>query len=132
MSMRISDGALIASLLMLGGCGGGSDPLAVVENTAAAKAEEDGRILCALGGSADFTRGCTVTGRGTPVLTISHPDGGFRRFAIVDDGRGLAVADGAEQAQVVVTQPGRVEVTVVKDRYILPATTGDQTGAVTP
>jgi hypothetical protein len=56
------------------------------------------------------------------ILTLRHPDGGFRRFRIVTDGRGLAPADGAEKAKITLIADKRIEVTVGEDRYRLPAT----------
>ena len=56
------------------------------------------------------------------VLTIRHPDGGFRRLRITADGRGVIAADGAEPARVSVIGPADIEVAVGGDRYRLPAT----------
>lgn len=52
-------------------------------------------------------------------VIVRHPDGAFRRFETGVPGRGLVVADGAQQA--VVTDRGTfVEVRVGSDRYHLP------------
>jgi len=54
-------------------------------------------------------------------LVVRHPDGAFRRFKVLKDGRGVAVADGADQAET--TLSGEVlEVQVGSDRYRFPAT----------
>lgn len=56
------------------------------------------------------------------VLTIRHPDGGFRRLRVVEDGRGLVAADGAEAARVTLVNEDEIEVVIGKDHYRLPAT----------
>lgn len=78
------------------------------------------KTLCAFGENASFERLCDrelVEG----ILTIRHPDGGFRRFQIVTDGRGLIAADGAEPATVATVGTDMIEVKVAGDRYRLPA-----------
>lgn len=92
--------------------------------------EDDSQIDCALGGSGSFERECAVERSvfdGALFLTVRHPDGGFRRFEVVGDGRGLAVADGAEFAEITVGD-GRIDVAVGADRYRFPATIGDAQG----
>ncbi len=67
-------------------------------------------IECALAGATEFARDCGVERSredGALVLTVRHPDGGFRRFAVTDDGRGLVAADGAEPAAVSLNGTGR-------------------------
>lgn len=88
---------------------------------AATAAVVDDRIECALAGVDQFARACTVE-RSGPTLTVRHPDGGFRRFQITDEGRGLVAADGASSATVRAIADARIEVTVDGDRYRLPAT----------
>jgi hypothetical protein len=58
------------------------------------------------------------------MLTLRHPDGSFRRFNVLTNGRGLASADGAERARIVLLGDRRIEVTVGEDRYRLPVTLG--------
>jgi myo-inositol-hexaphosphate 3-phosphohydrolase len=85
-------------------------------------AEED-RIDCALDGQLEFARECAVErsrADGDLILVVHHPGGGFRRFQIVDDGRGVIAADGADDAQVTVV-PAGIRVVVADDSYILPA-----------
>ena len=92
---------------------------------------DDGRLDCALAGSDLFKRNCAlerIESDGRQELVIRHPDGGFRRFALVSDGRGLVTADGAETAQIALADNGRIIVSVGDDRYRLPAklkSTGD-------
>ena len=87
-------------------------------------AEGDEHIACAVGGSGELARVCAVESNeddGTLFLTVRHPDGGFRRFEVLKDGRGLATADGAViGANVLVGK--ELEVTVGSDRYRFPAT----------
>ncbi len=116
MFMRISSLALVACLTGCGGSGGVPD-----------KAEVDGaeEIACALAGTPDVKPACAVersSGADGLVLTIHHPDGGFRRLLVTADGRGVVAADGAESAVVKPLDKGLIEVTVGGDRYQLPAT----------
>lgn len=104
----------LVAIALLGGCGGGGDPLPAAED----------RIECALGGASDFARHCWVErqSEGSSLyLTVRHEDGGFRRFEVIEGGRTLRAADGVETAQFTV-QNGQVEVAVGSDRYLLPVT----------
>ena len=113
MFLRISSAAL---LLALAGCsgkpaaGGPDDP-------------EAERIACALADAKTFTSACVVERSqqgGKNVLTITHPDGGFRRFEVLADGRSLATLDGADPVEV--TPNGKdTEITVGDDHYLFPA-----------
>lgn len=81
------------------------------------------RIACAVGGAKDFSDSCAVDRVNTDgklTLVVRHPDGAFRRFAVVTDGRGLVVADGAEQAKTAV-DGDKLAVSVGSDRYLFPA-----------
>lgn len=85
------------------------------------------RIECALGEGANFAADCLVersASGDTRVVTVRHPDGGYRRFEQVDDGRGLVAADGADEA-VVNLSDGVLEIAVAQDRYRFPATETD-------
>lgn len=112
----------LAALLLTGGCGdvngsGGEEPARV-------KAEEE-RVECAPAGAGEFRRTCTVErveGAEGTVLTVRHPDGGFRRLLVTTDGRGVVAADGADKAVVSIIDDDRIEVAVAGDRYRLPAT----------
>lgn len=87
--------------------------------------DEANRIACAIAPATVFARTCIIenandaTGR---LLTIRHPDGGFRRFRITTDGRGVITADGAEPAAIAVTRNNEIEVSIGGDRYRFPAT----------
>lgn len=102
--------------------------LLLLSGAAACSTEPDradqSRVACAIG-SADFASDCTVEQAATPegtVLTIRHPDGGFRRLVTTRDGRGVVPADGAEGASVKLIGNGQIEVQVGNARYRLPAT----------
>ncbi len=98
--------------------------VAACSDEAPTVAEGGEQIACALGGGAGFTPVCAVDRAqvdGHGVLVVRHPDGGFRRFAVLADGRGLAAADGAEVAQVAVAEK-LLEVRVGEDRYRFPFT----------
>jgi hypothetical protein len=88
----------LALTLSLAACGGNEvDDLKNAESDAADEAARDGKIECALAGSLAFERSCTteqIAGSDGKILVIRHPDGGFRRFDILTDGRGLAPGQG--------------------------------------
>lgn len=101
---------------MLTACGSGEDG-------AAGNAPGVETIPCAIAGAGAFANDCVVERArvdGALHLIVRHPDGGFRRFEVVQDGRGLVVADGAETA--VARLNGEVlEVAVGADRYRFPS-----------
>ncbi|MEO1044970.1 MAG: hypothetical protein AAFX04_05985 [Pseudomonadota bacterium] len=107
--------------------GGGSD--ASNDSAAAAVARDDGTLSCALGGVEEFTRSCDIerlsNDEGKQMI-FRHPDGGFRRFLVVTDGRALVAADGADDAIVTIIGENRIEVQVENDRYQLPARVADK------
>ncbi|KLI64014.1 hypothetical protein [Aurantiacibacter marinus] len=79
-------------------------------------------VECALSGAAGFAADCTMERGevdGQRLLTVRHPDGGFRRFELGVPGRGIVTADGVEQANVE-RGNGLIEVRVGSDRYRLP------------
>lgn len=111
--MRTSSGALSLLLVACAPEAGESPP-----------PDADDLIECALAGAGPFARDCAVEQIGEPgarTLVVRHPDGGFRRFEVLTDGRGLASADGADQARIAVRGEG-IEVSVGADRYRFPAT----------
>ncbi|KRA84634.1 hypothetical protein ASD76_05570 [Altererythrobacter sp. Root672] len=80
-------------------------------------------VECALAGAGAFERTCAIessVGAEGLVLTVLHPQGGFRRFTVVSDGRTVSSADGAQLASVTPREDG-IEVTVGLDRYRIPA-----------
>ncbi|MEO6152271.1 MAG: hypothetical protein ABIT09_02635 [Croceibacterium sp.] len=107
------------ALMLVAGCGRQTADAYPVAAQAAGDA-----IDCALAGSAGFSHDCTVErvkADSGLQLVVRHPDGGFRRFEVLTDGRGLATADGAQAAKVTV-RDGGIEVSVGTDRYRFPAT----------
>lgn len=87
--------------------------------------DNDGKLSCALAGADKFTRTCALQklsdDNGNQMI-FRHPDGGFRRFLIVTDGRGLVSADGADEAAINIVNDKIIEVSINDDRYQLPAT----------
>jgi hypothetical protein len=124
--MRISSAVL--PLVLLAACGQQpADPAALSNAIDNAQANAGGgeRVECAAAGATTFARNCTVERTGSAeglILTVRRPDNGFRRLLVVNDGRGVIAADGAEAAKVTVIGDGRIEVAIGGDRYRLPAT----------
>ena len=121
MSMPISDRAVALVLLCLAltAC---DERAGAPKGPFASHSGEGGGVAdCAVGGSVDWARNCPVEQDGD-ILTLRHADGGFRRFRIVKDGRGLETADGAERSSVAVIGKGQIELSVGQDRYRMPAT----------
>lgn len=144
MSTRISDrtfalGAVMVLAASLAACSqsptANQSTLAEAEAQARSEAADDGKIDCMLVGGAAFLRACEIErGRdddGAMILTIRHPDGGFRRLLIANDGRGVLAADGAEQAVVTTISPREIEVALGGNRYRLPATVKPGAAAAT-
>lgn len=126
--MRIFSAVLI--LTLLAGCEiRREDDQPAAQATLAA--DDPNAIACALRGSDEFRRQCSVERARegeTLFLVVHHPDGGFRRFEVLKDGRGLAVADGADEATLAI-EGDLLAVTVADDRYRFPATIGGAGGA---
>jgi hypothetical protein len=126
MSTPISNYSLAATLcLLLGACGSNTEAdLEAAEGQTAEEAALQGKIECALAGSTDFSRKCTterVSGPEGQMLVVRHADGGFRRFKILTDGRGLAPADGFDETKIIILKNGMIEVSSGDDKYRLPA-----------
>ena len=126
MSMPISKAiCLLAATLSLAACGGTeSESLQQAEASADEAAALDGKVECALAGSNIFERTCTterIANADGQMLVIRHADGGFRRFRILTDGRGLAPADGFDETKIALIENGMIEVTSGDDKYRLPA-----------
>lgn len=122
---------IIFAWLAIAGCGSPEedaiDTLDEAEAEATSRAAESGLVPCALAGAEEFGVDCTLDrsrGEEGLILTIRHPDGGFRRLRVTDDGRGVIAADGAEQAIVSLRGDRGIEVALGGDRYRLPATVG--------
>lgn len=79
-------------------------------------------IACAPDGSSAWIR-CAVTREthdGATILTVTEPEGGFRRLLIDAEGK-PDTADGAARALVSSGSKGTVEIAVDDGRYRLPA-----------
>ena len=82
-------------------------------------------IACAPGGASSFDSTCTVERAdidGARLLTVFHPDGGFRRFEQLADGSGLAVVAGADELTQTLNGD-TLEIAIAGNRYRFPATT---------
>lgn len=122
MSLRISSAVLS---LMLAGCGGPS------ENVVSANVQEVGsdlpaeppaeRVACAQADD-DYRPVCTIerlaTHDGT-IVTVRHPDGGFRRLRLRGNGSVVA-ADGAVSPTVIARSDANIDVAIGDMRYRLP------------
>ncbi|MBP6379663.1 MAG: hypothetical protein KA312_04515 [Sphingorhabdus sp.] len=109
---------ILTASIMLAGCGEES------ASQAGDGASSANRIECALAGSNSFERACsteTMPGEKGKMLVVRHPDGGFRRFNILTDGRGLAPADGFDDTAINLIGGGMIEVSSGDDKYRLPA-----------
>jgi hypothetical protein len=88
----------------------------------AASGPAGGLIDCAIGSAAQFTHDCTmeqVEQNGRRFVIVRHPDGGFRRFEVLDGGRSVAAADGAEAAAIS-SNGESMDVAIDGDRYRIP------------
>lgn len=124
MCTRISERlAPLAALGLLAACGADAPEPERVEERRAEAADDSGRILCAVG-NVDLTRDCTidrtVDDSGT-TLAVRRPDGGFHRLLVTKDGTGVAAADGAQAASVVIVGGSEIDVTIGDARYRIPA-----------
>ncbi|MGL5838764.1 MAG: hypothetical protein ACRCY3_09725 [Sphingorhabdus sp.] len=132
MCTRIYNLFLLAALTALAGCDSGKKTLADAEREAAGDAAEAGKVDCALAGSSKFERVCTtetLSASSGNMLVIRHPDGGFRRFDILTDGRGLTPADGFDETAIKILNDGMIELRSGDDSYRLPAAIkGSKTG----
>ena len=62
-----------------------------------------------------------MPGENGKMLVIRNPNGGFRRFNILTDGRGLSPADGFDETTINLIGGGMIEVSSGDDKYRLPA-----------
>jgi hypothetical protein len=113
--------SVVLAVGLLAACKPASDGEASRE--AAGPVDNDTTIACALNGAKTFDTVCQVervAGQdGLINVIVRHPDGAFRRFDVLDDGRGLAVADGAQQA-ISRIEGDKFELAVDRDRYRFP------------
>ena len=117
---------LIAAAIFLAGLSGcGSDAgSSAPDEDEPTQAASNGKVECALAGSDSFERVCSteqISANGDVMLVIRHPDGGFRRFNILTDGRGLAPADGFDETRISLLDNNMIAVESGDDTYRLPA-----------
>ena len=115
----------LAAVLLLAGCSKGDAPPAQGGSGSAETAPEaaEERISCALAGAAEFVPDCLIErsqSNGDDLVIVRHPDGGFRRFALIDKGTRIATADGVEEVKAEL-KGGFLEVKVADDRYRFPS-----------
>lgn len=80
-------------------------------------------LSCAIGGIPKFESVCSVerdVAGDTLFLVVRNPDGGFRRFEVLPDGKGISPADGTQTAEVT-TKGEVVTVKIDEDLYQIPA-----------
>jgi len=83
-------------------------------------------IPCQLAGATSFETVCSIERSNSAdgaIVTLRHPDGGFRRLIATRDGRAVIAADGAEAASVRMSGTSDIEISLGGDRYRLPAKT---------
>ncbi len=106
-------------LLALAACGQGG----VAEKGADAAKAAFKTIPCALGDAQQFTPACKVEEQvveGQTFWIVWHPDGGFRRFQMIDNTTRIATADGADEVEMT-RDGGEFIVKAGTDRYRFPA-----------
>ena len=106
--------SIVAGIAMVAGCSSEAPPAP----------EPEGQLIpCAIGPGTDFEPVCTgeqiTSEEGADVFIIHHPDGSFRRFEMLPDGKGVALADGADELTQEVEGDDLV-ITLERSRYRLP------------
>jgi hypothetical protein len=84
---------------------------------------EPSTVPCALRGAKSYSAECRIEREvrdGRTIITVRHPDGGFRRLVESADGLRYSAADGA-QAVEIVPNGKEIEVTLGDDHYLFPA-----------
>lgn len=81
-------------------------------------------VDCAIGNTEKFVPECFAEDSRVGerrFITVRSKNGAFRRFEMVNDGRGVVAADGADEATAKWSAQGVLEVAVGGDRYRFPA-----------
>ena len=123
MFLRISSAAIVA--LVLAACSSGGDAGDSVGTDGASATSAAQTVPCALAGSRSFTAQCgleTSNSDGKSIVTLRHPDGGFRRLIALEGGKRYAAADGSDEV-VLEVNGAEIEVTLGDDHYLLPGPT---------
>ena len=116
---QISKVGLIA-LLSLSACSDEDAEIAEAQEAALV----GNKIECALNGTEEFTASCAterVASDEETILMIRHNDGGFRRFRLLTDGRGLETAEGFDNSRIDILDDEYIILSSGKDRYKLKA-----------
>ena len=122
-------GSAIVIALLLSACSSGGDAgqQAAVQAQGgaadAAKPDAPGSVPCALAGARSFTGSCKVerlTAGGKTIITVRHPNGGFRRLVELEGGKRFAAADGSDEVSIE-RNGSEIEVTLGDDHYLFPA-----------
>ena len=82
------------------------------------------KIECALNGADEFSKICAterVSAEDGTILMIRHSDGGFKRFRILTDGRGLEAAEGFNDSHIEIIDENHIILSSGNDRYKLKA-----------
>lgn len=125
MYLRISSAFMLAALLAACSSNNATDAEAAsaAGRTGSGTPGAVASVPCALVGAKSFTADCSVereVRQGKTLVTVHHPDGGFRRLIELEGGKRFAAADGSDQVSIVAN--GReVEVTLGDDHYLFPA-----------
>ena len=123
MFLRISSAVLLAALA---GCS--SQKVTPETEGQAGKAAPSAvtAVPCALADAKTFTASCEIERRnidGKFIVTVRHPDGGFRRLVELDGGKAYSAADGSDE--VALEANGKeIELTLGDDHYLFPAPAG--------
>jgi len=123
--MRILVAVGMAGLAtLLTACGGEARAGAEGGTSADPHPSSDGTmtISCAIDGAKAFDSTCSVERTeidGARLLTVFHPDGGFRRFEQLADGSGLAAVAGAD-AVTQTLKGDTLEIAIAANRYRFP------------
>lgn len=115
--MRLA-GPVVAGALALVACSKNENG-----DSAPAVIGDDDTVRCLLPGMKAFEPVCrreTAQGPDGPIWILRHPDGGFRRFVLMDKGMRIAAADGTQEVSAKQRGPD-LEVRVSNDRYLFAA-----------
>ena len=121
--MRAGAIVLFAAAL-LAACSQGESPAGDESDSPPEPAEGSEHIACAVDGESEWQDVCAVErvrDGDTLELVVRHPGGGFRRFLVTTDGRGLVTADGAQELALDYDAEGFADVQIGGDRYRFPA-----------
>ncbi len=110
----------ILYLPLLASCGDDEADIAAAQEEALI----GNKIECALNGADVFSASCAtqrLTSENGTILMIRHADGGFKRFNILTDGRGLETAEGYDDSHIEIIDKDYIILTSGNDKYRLKA-----------